>query len=151
MLFAIRKFFDEFVAARPEDPAASGADRARLAAAALLVEVVRSDANFSEAERAAVLGAVQGSFGLDRGAARELVALAEAESRDAHDTYQFTSRINAAFSADQKRALVEELWRLAYADATLHRHEEHLIRRVADLLHVPHSEFIRAKLRSGPG
>jgi uncharacterized tellurite resistance protein B-like protein len=150
MLPAIRKFFDQFVAARPDDTAAAGTDRARLAAAALLVEVVQSDADFSEGERAAVLAAVQGKFGLDRGAASKLVALAEAEARDAHDTYQFTSRINAAFSADQKRGLVEELWRLAFADATLHRHEEHLIRRVADLLHVPHSDFLRAKLRADP-
>lgn len=148
MLPAIRKFFDQFVAVRPEEPAATGAERARLAAAALLVEVVRSDDEFSDEERAAVLATVQRKFGLEPEAARQLVSLAEAEARDAHDTYQFTSSINSAFSAEQKRRLVEELWRLAYADATLHRHEEHLIRRVADLLHVPHSAFIRAKLRA---
>jgi uncharacterized tellurite resistance protein B-like protein len=146
MLPAIRKFFDQFMAARSDDPGAVGTDRARLAAAALLVEVVRSDANVSDAERSAILAAVQGKFSLDPEAARELVALAEAEAREAHDTYQFTSSINAGFSTDQKRELVEELWRLAYEDATLHRHEEHLIRRVAELLHVPHSAFIRAKL-----
>jgi uncharacterized tellurite resistance protein B-like protein len=147
MLPALRKFFDQRIAARPDEPAAQAEDRARLAAAALLVEVVRSDDSFSPDERGAVIDSVQRKFAIEPAAARELVDLAEAEASEAHDTYQFTSRINAGFSADQKRRLVEELWRVAYSDAVLHRHEEHLIRRVADLLHVPHSEFIRSKLR----
>jgi uncharacterized tellurite resistance protein B-like protein len=150
MLPAIRNFFDQFIASRPDETAPARADRARLAAAALLVEVMRSDASFSGEERAAVLEAVRRKFGLDPEAARQLVELAEAEARDAHDTYQFTSKINAGFSAEQKLGLVEELWRVAWSDATLHRHEEHLIRRVADLLHVPHRAFIRAKLRADP-
>ncbi len=147
MLPALRRFFDQRIAAQGgQTPAASEA-RARLAAAALLVEVVRTDEHFTPEERAAVLDSVQRKFGIEAQAARELVDLAEAEARDAHDTFQFTSKINAGFSDDEKRGLIEELWRVAYADSDLHRHEEHLIRRVADLLHVSHRDFIRSKLR----
>jgi uncharacterized tellurite resistance protein B-like protein len=147
MLSALRNFFDQRIAARPDESADKAAERARLAAAALLVELVTTDAEFTSEERAAVLGSLQRSFGLDLAAAGELVALAEAEAREAHDTWQFTASVNAGFSLEQKRGLVEELWRVAYADDALHRHEEHLIRRVADLLHLGHAEFIRAKLR----
>ncbi len=146
MLAALKNFFDDRIAERSGDAAAAAAGRARLAAAALLVEVVASDAEFTGEERAAVLASLQRGFGLDAEAARELVLLAEAEARDAHDTWQFTASVNASFSLEQKRRLVEELWRVAYADDALHRHEEHLIRRVADLLHLGHGEFIRAKL-----
>lgn len=148
MLTAIRNFFDRRIVGRQDESAASAEDRARLAAAALLVEVVRSDEHLSAAEREAVLGSVERKFGLEKQAAEELVALAEAEAREAHDTFQFTSRINANFSHDQKLRLIEDLWRVAYADAALHRHEEHLIRRVADLLHVSHRAFIVAKLKA---
>ncbi len=148
MLNALRNFFDQHISGSDADPEIAAEERARVAAAALLVEVVRSDDHFSDVERASVLDAVRRRFGMGPVAARELLELAEAEARDAHDYYHFTSRINASFSPERKRRLIEELWKAAYADDVLHRHEEHLIRRVADLLHVPHSAFIRAKLKA---
>ncbi len=135
------------MAERPDESAAIARDRARIAAAALLIEVVRVDDQFTEHERAAALGSVQRKFGLEPEQAQQLLELAEAEANDAHDTYQFTSKINAGFSSEEKLRLIEELWRVAYADEVLHRHEEHLIRRVAELLHVSHKAFILAKLR----
>jgi uncharacterized tellurite resistance protein B-like protein len=155
MLNALRKFFDQHIAPQPDDSQASAERRAQIAAAVLLVEVARSDHDFSDAERQAVLGSVQRKFGLSVEQARELLALAEAESHDAHDIYQFTSKIDTTFSPEQKVRFLEELWRAAYSDATLHEYEEHLIRRVADMLHLSHSQFIGAKLRvlatSSPG
>jgi uncharacterized tellurite resistance protein B-like protein len=151
MLSAIRKFFDQHIAPQPDEPQATAERRAQVAAAVLLVEVARSDHNFSDAERQAVLGSVQRKFALSSAEAQEVLALAEAESHDAHDIYQFTSRIDATFTLEQKLRLIEELWRAAYSDSALHEYEEHLIRRVCDLLHLSHSQFIAAKLRaSGP-
>ena len=144
MLKSIRGFFEKRM-----EPAGSGDPeaRARVAAAALLVEVVRSDHEVPEVERQAVLESVGRKFALEESDARALVEMAEAEAKDAHDLFQFTSLINAGFSPAQKVRLIEELWRVAWADDALHRYEEHLIRRVADLLHVSHSAFIAAKLR----
>ena len=147
MLDSIRKFFREHIAPETEADAAGQAARARVAAAALLVEVVRSDSEFSETERKAVLDAASRKFGLDPRESEALVQLAEAEAEEAHDLFQFTSLINASFSAEQKIRLVEELWRVAWSDDVLHHYEEHVIRRVSDLIHVPHSAFIAAKLR----
>ena len=45
--------------------------------------------------------------------------------------------------------MVELLWRVAYADGDLDKYEEHLVRRIADLIHVPHSVFIRMKHKAG--
>ena len=147
MLTAIRNFFDQYIADHADKPETTPERRAQIAAAALLVEVARSDQSFSETERRAVLDSVQRKFGLSPAEAQQLLTLAEAESRDAHDIYQFTSKIDATFSPERKAQFIEELWRAAYSDAVLHEHEEHLIRRVADLLHVSHSGFIAAKLR----
>jgi uncharacterized tellurite resistance protein B-like protein len=148
MLTAIRKFFDQHIAPQPDESQATAERRAQIAAAVLLVEVARSDQNFSDAERQAVLGSVQRKFGLSASESQEVLALAETESHDAHDIYQFTSRIDATFTLEQKLRLIEELWRAAYSDSALHEYEEHLIRRVCDLLHLSHSQFIAAKLRA---
>ncbi len=147
MLTALRKLLDQHIADLPGESDETRRKGDNVAAAALLVEVVRSDDRFSEDERRAVLDALQRRFQLDAGEATELLALAETQAREAHDLFQFTSKINAAFTPERKLRLIEELWRVAYADAVLHEYEEHLIRRVADLLHVPHAAFISAKLR----
>ncbi len=149
MLQALRRFFDREIAARPDESPAAVEKRTNLAAAALLVEVVRGDERMTPTERRSILDSVQRKFSLDADAARQLLDLAELESREAHDLHQFTSQINASFSEERKLQLVEELWRVAYADDVLQDYEVHLIRRVADLLHVRHSSSIAAKLRAG--
>jgi uncharacterized tellurite resistance protein B-like protein len=44
--------------------------------------------------------------------------------------------------------IVEHMWRVAYADGHLNAHEQHVLWRVADLLHVPHGAYINAKMRA---
>jgi uncharacterized tellurite resistance protein B-like protein len=151
MLTAIRDFFDKYIAPQPEESPASAERRLQMATAVLLVEVARSDHDFSDTEKQSILASVQRRFGLGGAEAQELLALAEAQSREAHDLFQFTSKIDAAFTPEQKVRLIEELWRAAYADSVLHEHEEYLIRRVADMLHLSHSQFISAKLRVTEG
>lgn len=147
MLDAIRDFFERNI--KGED--ATGADaerRLQAATAALLVEMVRMDAEVKEDERTAVRRAIERKFGLRGEEATELLRLAEAEAGEATDYYQFTSLINQSFSPEQKERLIEQLWRVAYADGELHQYEEHLVRKIADLLYVPHNGFIAAKLRA---
>jgi uncharacterized tellurite resistance protein B-like protein len=125
-------------------------DRGRvdLAVAALLVEVLRADYDIAPQERQQVIVSVSRLLGLDATVSAALVAEAERHIDRSHDLYQFTSQLNRSWSEDDKLQLLEALWRVAAADETVHKYEEHLIRRVADLLHVPHSGFIRAKLRA---
>ena len=145
MLTALRRFFDEHIAAEPDAP--PDEHRLQVATAALLAEVMRLDGQ-AEPERRAVLKAVQRHFELSDDEANALVELAENESRDAVDYYQFTSLINRSFSAEQKVHIVELMWQVAYADATLSAHEQHVMRKVADLLYVGHADYIAAKLRA---
>jgi uncharacterized tellurite resistance protein B-like protein len=146
MLNAIRDFFESHVAG----PADGGDERhsIELATAALLVEVVRFDREVEPVEREAVLRAVHAKFGLTGEEAATLVRLAEEEARQATDYYQFTSLINKRFSAEQKEQMIEQMWRVAYADAELSAYEQHTIRKIADLLYVPHRAYIAAKLRA---
>jgi uncharacterized tellurite resistance protein B-like protein len=146
MLKAIRDFFEQHLgqAAAP----APEAHRLQLATAALLVEVVRSDGTIAPAEREAMLAALGGKFSLAPQEASALVELAEQESRLANDTYQFTSLINRDFSPAQKLRVIELMWQVAYADAALGAHEQHVLRRIAELLHVPHGDYIAAKMRA---
>ena len=99
-------------------------------------------------EDAKVQATVRKRFGLTAAQADELLRLAEVEVRQATDYYQFTSLINRNFTPAQKEHMIELLWQVAYADGALDRYEEHLVRKIADLIHVPHRIFIATKIRA---
>lgn len=145
MLKAIRDFFDSNLAVSDSRPGKR--HTLELATATLLAEVMRLE-GVSEAERSAVLAGVRERFALTAEEAGELVRLAEEEARNAHDYYQFTSLIREQYSQEDRQAIVELLWRVAYADATLSAHEMHVVRKIADLLYVPHAAYIAAKMRA---
>jgi len=119
-----------------------------LAIAALLVEILRADYAVSADERRQVLESLRGQLSLSDAACKRLLEDAERQIDRSHDLYQFTSRINRSCTDGEKQQLIEQLWRVARADSVVHKYEEHLIRRIADLLYVPHSAYITAKLRS---
>jgi len=119
-----------------------------LAAATLLIEMMHMDKHEDEAERMAVERILKEGFELSAVEVDELVAMAEADAMDAAEYYQFTSRINRDYSMPEKEKLIEYLWQVAYADGHLHRHEEHLVRKIAGLIGVSHKTFIAAKHRA---
>jgi len=120
----------------------------RLAVAALLIEVTHLDHEVTPEERAAVDLAVRRHMGLSGETVAELLQCAERERADSTDYYQFTLLINREYDAARKVELIELMWRIAYADDALHRYEEHLIRKIAELLYVPHRAFVAAKHRA---
>jgi len=110
--------------------------------------VARIDQDSSTAEKSAVLRAVREKFELPHEEAERLIALAEEEMKQASDYFQFTSLINRHFTQEQKQRVIELMWRVAYSDANLSAHENHLMRKVADLLHISHGDYIAAKMRA---
>lgn len=151
MLRAIQRFFDSRIDPGHRDVRQSDGHRLQVATGALLIEMMRSDAESTENERTVVLAALRSKFDLTEDETRELVELAEAEADDSIDHYQFTSLIKTGFSPQQKEKVVEYLWAVAFADDNADEHEEYLVRKVANLIGVPHKDFIAAKLRARDG
>lgn len=147
MLYAIKQFFESNLipgsSQVPHDPEQA----VNLACAALLVEVAESDYHRSPDERDELLASLHKLFGIDQQEASTLLELAEQEHAQSTDYFQFTSLINRSYTPEQKIRIVEALWRVAFADNELHSYEEHVIRRMADLIHVSHKDFIAAKHR----
>lgn len=151
MLDALRQLFDSRVARHAQAPGEQREHALRLAAAALLFEVVRADLSVGEEELTVMRASLQGTFGLSREETDELLRLAEQQSRSASSLYEFTSLVDSGLDAAQKKRVVELLWLVAFADGAKDAHEEHLVRRIAGLLHVPHPDFIDAKRRARQG
>ena len=145
MLSQIKRFFRDNLAPSSADTAVEAEHRLQLAVGALLLEMTRVDGEVRPEQCARVEAAIRAQFDLSSEETTELIRLAEAERSDATDYFQFTQLINADFTPQQKAAIVEQLWAVALADRELHRYEEHLVRKIAQLLHVPHNAFIAAK------
>ncbi|MDT3672469.1 MAG: TerB family tellurite resistance protein [Aromatoleum sp.] len=147
MLRSLNDLFRSLFDAAPANEAQS-THTLQLATAVLLVEVMRSDSEVGPRERQAVLAALRTKFGLADDELARLVELAETEATNATDFHRFTSQINKGFSAERKLRIVEFLWQVALADGHLSHHENHLMRRLGDLLHIPHADYVAAKQRA---
>ena len=147
MLSAIKKFFDDHI----QDPSSpidnTEEHRLKVATVALLLETARADFQVHDEELESVAHHAQEFFDLDADETKELVNLAEEEAKNATCYYEFTSLINSKFTPDEKASIVELMWRIAYADKVLEKYEEALVRKIAELLYVPHGAFIAAKHR----
>jgi uncharacterized tellurite resistance protein B-like protein len=120
----------------------------QVATAVLLVEVMRSDAHIGLSERASVIVALRDRFDLDTDEVEALMVVADQTAREAHDLHTFTSRLNDQLEPEQKARIVEYMWQVAYADGRLDAHEQHVMRKLADLLYIPHGDYIAAKMRA---
>lgn len=122
-----------------------------LATAALMIELCRADQHVAKAEIDSLRNILASHFGLEKRQLDELVTLAYSEADAATSLYEFTSVFNDNFTYPDKVTLISQLWEVAWADGNIDRFEDHLIRKVADLLYVSHSDFIRCKLVARDG
>lgn len=120
--------------------------RVQLAAAALLIELSKADYRCDTHEHQAIIAAIRSCYGLDESTIDELLRDAASASDRATSLFEFTSIINDRCVEQEKYELVRELWRVANADGDIDKYEEHLIGKIADLIYLPRSLFIRAKL-----
>lgn len=148
MLNTLKDLFDSFAAPAAARSREDSDHAVRLAAAVLLVEVARAEPASTPAESKAILAALQTRFTFAPDELARLVELAQAEAKDLYDYHRFTSVLNERFTQPEKVALVEAMWQVAYADEHLDANENHLISKVAGLLHVTHGEYIAAKLHA---
>ncbi|GFO72722.1 hypothetical protein BJAS_P3196 [Bathymodiolus japonicus methanotrophic gill symbiont] len=137
MLNQIRLFFDEHI--KLPAPEETSAEQLQIASAALLLEMVTMDDKIEAIEQEAVSSLVQQRFSLTPEQASTLSEMAEQQRKESVDYYQFTSLINKSYNLDQKIELIESLREIAFVDGDLDMHEEYLVRKIADLLYVPHA------------
>ena len=149
MIAAIRQFFDNQLASPEQETSEHKVERLRLASAALMFELLKTDRHIDDRETRMLRQVLARTFAMDEQQLDDVIKLAEEEAAQAVSLYEFTSLMNETYDYEDKVLLVENLWRLALADDHLDKYEEQMIRKTADLLYVSHSDFIKTKLRVG--
>ncbi|MFT7472001.1 MAG: putative tellurite resistance protein B-like protein [Kiritimatiellia bacterium] len=147
MIESIKNFFEKKLTKSDEEAPSSVMSRIDLACAALLVEVMNSDHELDEREQQEFMAVLQQSYNIAESDLEELIQLAKDEAFEATSLYEFTKLINDSYDYEQKVELIENMWRIAFSDKRLDKYEDHLIRKVSELIYVSHSDFIKTKLK----
>lgn len=120
--------------------------RRHLALAVLLLETARADFEQGVAELEAIRRELVDELQVPAAEVDALLASARDSAQRAVSLHDYVATLNRELDVAGKSAVIAMLWRVAHADGRIDAHEEHLIRRLADLLHLPHRAFIQGKL-----
>lgn len=125
----------------------AGDDRnLQVIAAALMVEVARADNQFTEQEVQTILDLVCNQYDLSSDEAEELLNLATQEADQSRSLFELAREVDLKLNYNEKRQLLSNLWKVAYADQDKHKYEEYIIRKLADLLHLSHRDFVQTRM-----
>ena len=119
----------------------------QVATALLLIEVARADYQEDLTEDAVVFALIREFFALSEAETSMLIDEASRQADHAASLQTFTRRLHEQLTAAEKLQVVEMLWRVALADSRLDKHEDYVVRKVAELLYVPHRDLIRVRNR----
>ncbi len=147
MISKIKDFFNKSVLLDEKATEKGNEKRIQIAACSLLIEMAGIDNQFSEDERDRIIAIIKKEFDMSSQTAEELMDLAKLELKGSVDLWQFTNMINESYKMEDKARLMEMVWRVIYADGKLDKHEDYLVKKMAKLLHIRHSEMIDAKIK----
>ena len=131
--------------AAPSD--ANQDEKLRMATCVILLEVAGADDEFSPVECEYIINALRERFQLSQHEAEELIQLAQEQRGESSDLWKFTNQINQSCSNEEKIQIIEEVWRLIYADNVLDGHEDFLVHKLARLMNLKHPILIEAKMK----
>lgn len=116
------------------------------ACAALLIETALADKVFNEEEMISMKQTLNKVYKVDEKDIEELINESKKKVSESTSLYEYTRLINDLCNYEDKIRLISNLWSIAFADQHLDKYEEYLIRKISDLLHVSHKDFIQQKL-----
>lgn len=141
MLQRLKALFEGVSESEPVDSEAA----VHVAAAVLLIQIARADQEIEAEELERIRAVLKGSWGVPDADLDDLMQAATDSAENNASLHEEIELINQQFSPAQKVALMRGLWDVACSDGRIHHHEELLVRRLAELMYVSHTDFIRTK------
>ncbi|HOO90365.1 MAG TPA: TerB family tellurite resistance protein [Syntrophales bacterium] len=146
MIDLVKKFFGKMTENGTEEKEDSVHD-IRIATCALLLEMAQIDGEFDESEKESILTIIKREYGVDDDHIDAIFETADKELKGSLDLWQFTNLINQNYTQEEKIGIIEMIWRIAYTDGRLDRHEDLLVHKLANLLRLTHRQLIDAKVK----
>ncbi len=146
MLDKVKSFIDRML--NESETLTDLSNDVQFAAALLLVEVMNADDKIDEREKNAVQQGLKNFFELTDEKVWEVFEIAKNRAKDMIPLQQYTSILNKALEPEAKLKLLEQIWQVVFSDDEMDKYEESLVRQIAELLYIRHSDFILARQRA---
>ena len=150
MIDLVKKFFSKRTDDNTGNTRKKSSEDILVSTCALLLEMSVIDGEFSETEKQKILSILKEEYALPEEYAEALLETSKERLNDSTDLWRFASLINQSYSVEEKERIIEMIWRIAYADGTLEKHEDYLVHKLANLLRLTHKQLINAKLKAKP-
>ena len=124
--------------------------RIQIATCVLLLDMANADNEFSISEDTIIREILEKELSIHGENVDEIMKLAIRDREEKIDLYETTRFINQVFTPDEKRTLIELVWKVIYADGVLDQYEDYLVHKLSDLLHLEHEDLIAAKIKMKP-
>ncbi len=147
MLLRLKKMLLREETGDPGSEERAKRERIQVATCVILLEVARSNDDFSRVEKTTVAAILKGRFELSDEAVEDLLEVARKSREESVDLWEFTNLVNERYSRDEKREILEAAWKVIYADDKLDMYEDHFVHKLAKLLRLEHRDLIAAKLK----
>ena len=147
MIDLVKKFFGKSVGNGVAEQAEGRCHNTQVATCAVLLEMAKIDSEFSEEEQESLISILKKRFELSNEDAEKLILASNEELEGSIDLWQFTNLINRNYAIEEKLEIIKTVWEIAYADGKLDKHEDYLLHKLAELLHLTHKQLIDAKLK----
>lgn len=148
MFKKIKSYIKQFSSKSSEENPTKEDDTAIMnACASLLIEAAFADKIFSKTEVDSLKFTLVNRFDFNENDVNQLIEEAENIVEESTSLYEHTKLINDKSSYEDKLRLINSLWKIAYADNEIDKYEDHLIRKISNLLHVSHKDFISEKIK----
>ena len=122
-------------------------DEMVLSICVLLIEVSKSDDDYDDSEKEKIIDLLKKQFALNDDQIDILMMMADKKNDEIVSLHELTASLNKEYTYSEKKNVIKMLWDIAYSDGRIDKYEDYTIRKISDLLHIKHSDFIKAKLR----
>ena len=112
----------------------------------LLLSVANADYNIEKEEIKLIKEIIQDFFSIDTRETYKIVEQAIIDFKKSTSLFEYAQILNEHFTYQDKIDFIFCIFELAYVDKELHFMEQHLIKKISDILTVEHKDLIKTKL-----
>ena len=117
-----------------------------LASTCLLLSIADADDNIDDKELSIIDEIIQDFFDIKKDNTQEIINEARKNLKDSTDYFAYGKKLNKTFSLTDKIDFISCIFEVAYSDGEYHYLEEHMIKKIAYMLHIENKDLVNVKM-----
>ena len=112
----------------------------------LLLSIANADDNVDNKELTIIDDIIQDFFSLNDDESKKMIHEAQEDLKLSTDYFSYGNKLNNHFSLTDKIDFISCIFEVAYSDGEYHYMEDHMIKKIAHMLHIENKDLINVKM-----